>query len=672
MVRPAGGAGGVRSRRMGARAHTDRRGARHHQQPGADQHLCAGALAGRNRKTGHLPHRDRARRHARPRIFPLAVAQRLLAGDRGVRREDQHLFRPPADQRAPARNSQQSSARRRAEDRAGLHRARRDLHVDRRVRAAPREQGAGRTARLAERRRLSHPGRTAPGERARARRLSAHGAGLDHPAAAQERAGRGGGGCDRRIRQAVPRPARPREADRAGAVLRRHRSRDRGQQPQPGSHHYRAERRRLRRPRHRPGRDHRRHRRNSRGHARKRADPRQGHRGGQARRPDPHRQRQRAGRGGGRGNGADADRRQQPHRGRRGRRQGRSNPRHAAARHRAQDRAQSYPARRRHHRHRRDQSVGRRAAGDRRAVSALGKFPRRGHHRRGHPDRDADDGGRHVAGADQRQSHEPRRPRFRAPRRRRRHHHREQPAPPRGAPAWRGTAAHLVRAAGNGARGRRRDDPAHRLRTGDHHPGLRPAAHLQRGRRQDVRADGADRDHGARGGFRSVHHVGARADRDRGDWPGAGKRERGHPRPETAVRAAAGPRGGIALSGDRRRRRAVRRGAPSLQPPGSGVHPLARREKYLHARAAHPQHGAEPVAGDAVCGGEDRQRLSAGGLRLLEDRHGRDRRRSDAAQRVGHVHHPEAARAVAGPEPAQGRAGGGNRARREGAAGQCL
>ena len=33
-------------------------------------------------------------------------------------------------------------------------------------------------------------------------------------------------------------------------------------------------------------------------------------------------------------------------------------PRHAAARHRAQDRAQSYPARRRHHRHRRDQSVG--------------------------------------------------------------------------------------------------------------------------------------------------------------------------------------------------------------------------------------------------------------------------------------------------------------------------
>ena len=102
---------------------------------------CAGALAGRNRKAGHLPHRDRARRHAGPRIYPLAVAQRLLAGDRGVRREDQHLFRPPADQRAPARNSQQSSARRRAEDRAGLHRLG-EIYVDGRVRAAPREQGA--------------------------------------------------------------------------------------------------------------------------------------------------------------------------------------------------------------------------------------------------------------------------------------------------------------------------------------------------------------------------------------------------------------------------------------------------------------------------------------------------------------------------------------------------
>ena len=73
-----------------------------------------------------------------PRIHPLAVAQRLLAGHRGVRREDEHLLRPPAGQRAPARSPQQPSARRRAEDRAGLHRARRDLHVDGRVRAAPR------------------------------------------------------------------------------------------------------------------------------------------------------------------------------------------------------------------------------------------------------------------------------------------------------------------------------------------------------------------------------------------------------------------------------------------------------------------------------------------------------------------------------------------------------
>ena len=58
-----------------------------------------------------------------------------------------------------------------------------------------------------------------------------------------------------------------------------------------------------------------------------------------------------------------------------------------------------------------------------------------------------------------------------------------------------------------------------------------------------------------------------------------------------------------------------------------------------------------------LAGREDDQPLSAGRLRVLEDRHGRGRRRSDAAQRLRHLHHPEAARPVARPALAQGRAG---------------
>ena len=52
-------------RRVVADAPADRRRAGHHQQPGADQHRRAGALAGRGREAGHLPDRDRAGRHSR-------------------------------------------------------------------------------------------------------------------------------------------------------------------------------------------------------------------------------------------------------------------------------------------------------------------------------------------------------------------------------------------------------------------------------------------------------------------------------------------------------------------------------------------------------------------------------------------------------------------------------
>ena len=91
------------ARRVVAHAAADRRRARHHQQSGADQHRRAGALAGRDREAGHVSDRDRARRHPGPRIHPLAVAQRLLAGHGRLQRQHRHLLRPPAGQRAARR-----------------------------------------------------------------------------------------------------------------------------------------------------------------------------------------------------------------------------------------------------------------------------------------------------------------------------------------------------------------------------------------------------------------------------------------------------------------------------------------------------------------------------------------------------------------------------------------
>ena len=70
-------------------------------------------------------------------------------------------------------------------------------------------------ARLADATALPHAGRRAARDRRRAGGVPAHGAGLDHPPAAQGREGRRRRRRDRRLRQAVPRPARPDEARRA-------------------------------------------------------------------------------------------------------------------------------------------------------------------------------------------------------------------------------------------------------------------------------------------------------------------------------------------------------------------------------------------------------------------------------------------------------------------------
>ena len=318
-----------------------------------------------------------------------------------------------------------------AEPRIGpdLHRARRNLHVDGRVSAAHRRRGEGRTAGLARRRRLSHAGRAALDQRRRARRLSAHGAGLDHPAAAQGRAGVAGvdaiGGYVKQY-QVQPDPsklialglsfgdiARAIEANnvsRGASTIERN---GEGFVVRAGGRVETARRDRA-----------------TSSFQRAQASlfasatsPRSTI-GGETRTGSASENGQRS-----RGrHGADADRREQPHRGGRRRCQDR---RTSDARCRRTLRSKpcstapssSMPP---------SATVAKNLAEGAllviaRAVPAARQFPRGADHRAGDPDRHADDGHRHVAGADQRQPDEPRRARFRPDRRWRRHHHREQP-----------------------------------------------------------------------------------------------------------------------------------------------------------------------------------------------------------------------------------------------------
>ena len=116
-----------------APAAADRRRARHHQQPGADQRRRACAVARPDREAGRLHDRDRARRHSRPRIHPLAQPQRLRADHGGLRREDRHLLRAGAGRGAAAHRRGRPARRREPRDGADRHRAWRHLHVDGRI-----------------------------------------------------------------------------------------------------------------------------------------------------------------------------------------------------------------------------------------------------------------------------------------------------------------------------------------------------------------------------------------------------------------------------------------------------------------------------------------------------------------------------------------------------------
>ena len=99
-----------------------------------------------------------------------------------------------------------------------LHGPRRNLYVGRRLcaRCGVRARAAGKASRWL----IPHAGWPTAHIGDRAGGISEGGSGLDHPASAQGRPRRGGGGFHRRIRQTVPRATRPLAADRARPVIR--------------------------------------------------------------------------------------------------------------------------------------------------------------------------------------------------------------------------------------------------------------------------------------------------------------------------------------------------------------------------------------------------------------------------------------------------------------------
>ena len=212
-------------RRTLAAAAADRRGAGHHQQPGADQHRGAGALALRDREARDLSDRDGARRHPGPRLHALALAQRLLAGHGRLSRTTSTSISPASRSRERL-SAGQGNLPAGAEPTMGavstglgeiymwtvaVRASRRQGRADRAT-AKPGWQSDGSY--------LTPEGRAAA-RRIRAGDVSAHGAGLDHPPAAEGRARRRRGRCHRRLREAVPRPARSAEAALARPVVRR-------------------------------------------------------------------------------------------------------------------------------------------------------------------------------------------------------------------------------------------------------------------------------------------------------------------------------------------------------------------------------------------------------------------------------------------------------------------
>ena len=170
----------------------------------------------------------------------------------------------------------------------------------------------------------------------------------------------------------------------------------------------------------------------------------------------------------------------------------------------------------------------------------LGQFPRRVDHGIGHSGHHADHRDGNAGGKAQRKPDEPGGARLRADRGWRRHHRGEQSAALGRAPARTRPDSFPGRAPRDGHDLGKGDDPANGLWPGHHHSRLRAASHLHRRRRQDLHADGDDRDHRARDRVRAVSHLRAGNDRDRCDRTRAGEGKSLRPRFEGALSAGIG------------------------------------------------------------------------------------------------------------------------------------
>jgi heavy metal efflux system protein len=131
------------------------------------------------------------------------------------------------------------------------------------------------------------------------------------------------------------------------------------------------------------------------------------------------------------------------------------------------------------------------------------------------------------------------------------HHCRKQPAASIGARASTRPPAHGRRAPGDGCGCLAGGRSADRLRAGGHCPGLRSAARLYRGRRQDVLADGLDGHHRACHGVCPFLDLRARHARRRASRQRSGARERLRPRPQGGLPADAGEGHSTAHAGHR-------------------------------------------------------------------------------------------------------------------------
>mmetsp|Transcript_11123 Transcript_11123/g.21350 ORF Transcript_11123/g.21350 Transcript_11123/m.21350 type:complete len:216 (+) Transcript_11123:55-702(+) len=128
--RAARGAGHGRARRVRRAASAHRRGARHHQCAGADQHRRTGLLAAGGRAAHQRRDRGHDGRPAAAHADALAVALRAVAGHRRVPGRHRHLLRAPARHREAAAGPGRPARRAHAGARADRDRPWRDQHVD--------------------------------------------------------------------------------------------------------------------------------------------------------------------------------------------------------------------------------------------------------------------------------------------------------------------------------------------------------------------------------------------------------------------------------------------------------------------------------------------------------------------------------------------------------------